>query len=413
MKWRQAYSELGIDAEAAIRKTLEIPISVHCWQADDVRGLEGGGSLAGSGLAATGNFPGSARNGEEIRSDLDQVLKLVPGTHRVNIHALYAEFSGQKVDRDALEVGHFSHWIDWAQSRKVGIDFNPSYFAHPKASDGFTLSHCDEAIRKFWIRHGQASRKIAAAIGKLQGSPCVNNHWIPDGLKDSPADRWAPRERLRDAYDEIFAAKLNGDESHCLDAVEPKLFGIGSEDFVVGSFEFYASYALSRKKMLCLDMGHFHPTESVHDKVSALLPFHDRLLIHTSRPIRWDSDHVVIFNDDVRQLFLELQRGKALSRMNIALDYFDASINRLFAYVVGIRATRKALLYALLDPSEALKQLESEGKGAQKLALMERMKTMPFGEAWDQLCETAGTSSEAQWVKEAEKYTEQVLQKRS
>jgi len=403
---REVYADLGVDADAAIRHALEIPISIHCWQADDVGGFEvhEGGTDSG-GIMATGNYPGRARNGDEVRADFERVLALVPGAHRANLHAIYAETGGKSVGRDALEVEHFARWIDWAAAQGIGLDFNPTYFAHPLAASGFTLSSGDEATRQFWIRHGIASRRVAAGIAKAQGGECVNNHWIPDGAKDSPADRWSPRVRLVESLDAILKEPFEG----CTDAMESKLFGLGSEDYVVGSFEFYSHYALTRKVPFCLDMGHFHPTETIADKLSSLLQFHERLLLHTSRPMRWDSDHVVLFNDDLRNVFLELARGQAMHRAIVALDFFDASINRIAAYVIGIRATRKAILYALLDPSPILTKLESEGKLAQKLALMEEAKTLPFGDVWDELCLRADVPVGRAWIPEIEKYERGVL----
>ena len=316
------------------------------------------------------------------------------------------------VERDALEPAHFSRWIDWAKALGIGLDFNPTYFAHPLADDGFTLSHPDREVRDFWVRHGIVSRRIAEHMGRALGSPCVNNHWIPDGSKDSPADRWGPRTRLAESYDRILARELGIDPALCVDAVESKLFGLGSEDYVVGSMEFYTSYALTRGVMQCLDMGHFHPTEAVHEKISALLQFQDRLLIHTSRPVRWDSDHVVTFNDDVRNVFLEVARGRAWDRVYVALDFFDASINRVAAYVIGTRATRKAILAAHLDPTAVLQDLEANGRLAQKLALMEEQRTMPLGAVWDMLCLRAGTLPAAAWVPDMEKYESDVLAQR-
>lgn len=406
---KRVYSEWNVDVEAAIAKTLSIPISIHCWQADDVAGFEiHEGPTASGGILATGNYPGRARNGDEVRQDLDKVLSLVPGAHRANLHSLYAETKGKAIPRDEQTIDLYGNWIAWARDRGIGLDFNPSYFAHPMSASGYTLSSADPEVRNFWIRHGIASRRIASGLAAAQGGECVNNHWIPDGAKDAPADRWSPRARLTDALDEIFAS----DEEGCTDAVESKLFGIGSEDYVVGSFEYYASYSLSRKKLLCLDMGHFHPTETIADKLSSLLGFHDRLLLHTSRPMRWDSDHVVLFNDDLRAVFLELARGNALDRAVVALDFFDASINRIAAYVIGIRATRKALLYSLLDPSSALKEAEAEGKLARKLALMEEAKTLPFGDVWDELCARAGVAVGSEWISEVERYEASVLSTR-
>ncbi|HEY0868125.1 MAG TPA: L-rhamnose isomerase, partial [Fimbriimonas sp.] len=289
---KQAYAEFGVDVETAVQSALEVPISIHCWQADDVGGFEvHEGTRDSGGIMATGNYPGKARNAEEVRQDYDKVLSLVPGRHRANLHATYAETGGRVVGRDELGPEHFRAWMDWAKQKGVALDFNPTYFGHPLAASGFTLSHADPEVRSFWIRHGIASRRIAAGMAAAQGSDCVNNHWIPDGAKDTPADRWSPRARLKEAYDQILAEPMEG----CTDAVESKLFGLGSEDYVVGSFEFYSSYALQRDVVFCLDMGHFHPTESVADKISSLLQFHKRLLIHTSRPMRWDSDHIVVF----------------------------------------------------------------------------------------------------------------------
>ena len=410
---RERYAEQGVDTEAAIARALQVPVSLHCWQADDVAGLEQVSAASGSGgIMATGNYPGRARNGDEIRTDLAKVVSLLPGLHRINVHAFYAETDGAKVDRDALEPSHFSRWLDWANEEGLGLDFNPTYFAHPKAASGMTLSHADAGIRDFWVQHGICSRRIADHFGRSLRNACVNNHWIPDGLKDSPADRWGPRARLVESFDRIFAKSTGIDRGHCVDAVESKLFGLGSEDYVVGSMEFYTGYALSRGLVQCLDMGHYHPTEGIHDKLSALLQFQSKLLIHTSRPLRWDSDHVVIFNDDVRNVFLEIVRGNALDRVYIALDFFDASINRIAAYVIGARATRLALLAALLDPSARLREFEAAGRTAHKLAWMEAQKTMPLGAVWDQLCLRAGVPPGAAWLAEVESYEKNVLGQR-
>ncbi len=409
---REAYAAYGVDTDAAVARAREAPISLHCWQADDVAGFEVNEGALGGGILATGNYPGRARNGDELRQDLDEVMALVPGTLRANIHACYAETDGVAVDRDALEAAHFARWIDWARAGGIGLDFNPTFFAHPKAESGFTLSSADDEIREFWVRHAVASRRIAEAMGRACGRPCVANLWIPDGAKDSPADRWTPRRRLTESLDAIYDEVLGIDRTLCIDSVESKLFGIGSEDYVVGSFEFYSSYALSRGLVLCLDMGHFHPTETITDKVSALLGFHERLLLHVSRPVRWDSDHVVVFSDDTRAVFQELVRGGALGRVYVALDFFDASINRIAAYCIGARSTRKAILYALLEPAERLAELEAEGEGAQKLALMEEMKTMPLGAVWDHLCTESNVPAGAAWIGEVETYEKDVLAKR-
>lgn len=410
----ERYAEVGVDVESALARALAVPVSLHCWQTDDVVGFEvKEEGVSGGGILATGNYPGRARNGDEVRADLDEVMRLLPGTHRVNVHAFYAETCGRRVERDNLQPEHYSDWMDWAKARGIGLDFNPTYFAHPKASAGYTLSHPDAGIRAFWIRHGIASRRIAEAMGRKLKSPCVNNHWIPDGAKDSPADRWSPRARLVDSYDRIFDTKHGISAKHCVDAVESKLFGLGSEDYVVGSLEFYTGYASLRGVVQCLDMGHFHPTESVADKISALLQFQKKLLIHTSRPLRWDSDHVVILNDDVRQVFLEIARGGALDRVYVALDFFDASINRIAAYVIGARATRQAILSALLDPSAKLRELELSGKNAQKIAAMEVQKTMPFGAVWDMACLKTGAPVGADWVSDVERYEKGVLAERA
>jgi L-rhamnose isomerase len=410
---RERYAALEVDTDDAIARVAAVPISLHCWQADDVAGFEAlDEDVAGGGIMAIGNYPGRARNGDELRQDFDQVMSLLPGVQRANLHAFYAEADGARVLRDEVAPEHFAHWIDWAKDREVGLDFNPTYFAHPKADDGFTLSHKDQDIRAFWIRHGIASRRIAEHMGRELSNPCVNNHWIPDGSKDSPADRWSPRKRLVEAFDQVLSDAHGFDGALCVDAVESKLFGLGSEDYVVGSMEFYTAYALTRKVVQCLDMGHFHPTETIHDKISALMQFQERMLIHTSRPIRWDSDHVVLFNDDVRNVFFEIMRGDALDRVYVALDFFDASINRIAAYVIGTRATRKAILAALLDPSACLRELEDSGKLGQKLGLMEEQRTMPFGAVWDMLCQREEVPVGAAWISEVETYEAKVLSKR-
>jgi L-rhamnose isomerase len=409
---RAAYADLGIDTEAAIAKALSIPVSLHCWQADDVRGLETPKEgVTGGGIMATGGYPGRARNGDEMRADLDVVLQLLPGKQRLNLHAFYAETGNAVVDRDEIAPEHFAYWLGWAKSRKVGLDFNPTYFAHPKAASGFTLSHADKAIRKFWIDHGKASRRIAQHFAQKLGTPCVINHWIPDGAKDAPADRWGPRARLVESYDAIFADK-SVNRKLCVDAVEGKLFGLGSEEYVVGSQEFYSSYAQTRDLVLCLDLGHYHPTESVADKVSALMQFHPRILLHTSRPIRWDSDHVVILDDAVRNLFLEIARGDAWDRVFVALDFFDASINRLAAYVIGARATRQAILAGLLDPTKQIQTAEIAGRGHERLALMELAKSLPWGSVWDELCARADVPAGADWLKDIARHEQAVLSRR-
>ena len=409
---RAAYADLGIDTEAAIKQALSIPVSLHCWQADDVRGLETPKEgVTGGGIMATGGYPGRARNGDEMRADLDVALSLLPGKQRLNLHAFYAETGAKVVDRDEIAPEHFAHWLSWAKARKVGLDFNPTYFAHPNANSGFTLSHADKAIRKFWIDHGKASRRIAQHFAQKLGTPCIINHWIPDGAKDCPADRWSPRARLVESYDAIFADK-SINRKLCVDAVEGKLFGLGSEEYVVGSQEFYSSYAQKQGLVLCLDLGHYHPTESVADKVSALMQFHPRILLHTSRPVRWDSDHVVILDDAVRNLFLEIARGDAWDRVFVALDFFDASINRIAAYVIGARATRQAILAGLLDPTKQIQVADAAGRGHERLALMELAKSLPWGAVWDELCARSGVPAGADWLKQVAQYEKTVLAKR-
>jgi L-rhamnose isomerase len=380
---KECYAALGVDAEAALARLEKVAISLHCWQGDDVGGFENPGGELSGGIAATGNYPGKARNADELRSDLDVAYSLLPGSHRLNLHAIYLE-ADQKVERNAIEPRHFAAWKDWAKANNHGIDFNPTCFSHPKSADGFTLAHRDEGIRSFWIEHCIASRKIGEYFGKELGTAAVTNIWIPDGYKDSPADRRTPRELLCESLDTILAEKI--DPRYNLDAVEPKLFGIGSESYVVGSMEFYAAYALSRKILLTLDSGHFHPTESIADKISSLLLYLDQLLLHVSRGVRWDSDHVVTFNDDLQLITQEIVRNDALERIHIGLDYFDASINRVAAWAIGARNTLRALLVTLLEPQEMLKQYEIEGDFSSRLALQEELKSMPFSAVWDYYC---------------------------
>ncbi len=406
------YAEYGIDTDAAIQKALALPISLHCWQSDDVVGFETKPEgLAGGGILATGNYPGRARNGEEARADICKAMSLIPGTQRVNVHACYSE-TDHYVDRDEMDASCFQKWMDWAKEQKVCLDFNPTFFAHPKAEDGFTLSHPDKEIRDFWIQHGKACRKIAEAMADAQGSPCYVNWWTPDGAKDLPADRFGPRARMAASYDEIRKDD-SVDTSKCVDFIESKLFGIGSEEYVVSSSEFCADYALSRGMGLCMDMGHYHPTETIHGKISSHLQFMDKLLLHVSRPLRWDSDHVVLFNDDLKNVFLEIQRGNAWEKVILALDFFDASINRIGAYVIGTRAAREGILYALLDPTAELQSYEAKGQNTHRLGLMEAFKTMPFGAVWDELCAQAGVPVGSSWLSEMEQYEKDVLLTRS
>lgn len=398
---REVYASLGVQTESALGILSTTPVSIHCWQGDDVAGFESSGELGG-GLAVTGNYPHRARTSGELRADLEKVFSLVPGSHRLNLHAIYLETGGAKVDRDEIDAKHFSGWIDWARSLGIGMDFNPTFFGHPKASDGFTLTHRDHGIRDFWIEHGRRCRQIAAEIGRALGSPCVNNVWIPDGFKDLPFDRTGPRERLLASLDALFDEKLPPDEE--IDAVECKLFGIGSESYTAGSHEFYLSYAVSRQVAVCLDAGHFHPTETLADKVSSILLFIPRLLLHVSRGIRWDSDHVVILDDATRAVMEELVRGGYLPRTSIGLDYFDASINRVAAWIIGIRATQKALLLALLEPANLLRQAEIDGDFTSRLALLEEAKSLPWGAVWEEFCLREDVPAGTAWLQEVKSY---------
>jgi L-rhamnose isomerase len=407
---REQYADWGVDVEAAIRRLSAISISLHCWQGDDVGGFENSGQEIGGGLAVTGNYPGKARTPDELRMDLEVALSLLPGSHRLNLHASYAETGGRKVDRDALEPQHFERWIDWARSQKIGVDFNPTYFAHPLAAGGFTLAHADPSVRRFWIEHGIVCRHIGAAIGQALGSPCVTNFWIPDGSKDMPIDRKGPRQRLSEALDAIFAEPI--DPKYNRDAVEGKLFGIGSESYVAGSHEFYFGYAVTRQKLLCLDAGHYHPTEVVSDKISAVLMYLDEILLHVSRGVRWDSDHVVVLSDEIEAIAQELVRGGFLGRVHIGLDFFDASINRVAAWVTGARSMQKGLLLALLEPAETLRALEAEGDYTARLALLEELKTLPWGVVWDHYCRSHGVPAGRGWLDEVKSYERDVLLKR-
>jgi len=404
------YALMGVDTDAALVKLATVPISLHCWQGDDVGGFEGAEGDIGGGLAVTGNYPGKARTAEELRSDLDKAYSLIPGTHRLNLHASYAETGGRDVPRDQLLPEHFDGWIAWAKENNHGLDFNPTLFAHPLADDGFTLSSYNERTRKFWIDHCIACRKIGEAMGKALGTPAVTNIWIPDGFKDLPVDRLQPRIFLRDALDEIFAEEI--DPQYNLDAVESKLFGIGSESYVTGSHEFYLGYAASRNKLLCLDAGHFHPTENIYDKISATFMFVDEILLHVSRGVRWDSDHVVILSDNLRRLMQELVRGDFLARTHIGLDYFDASINRIAAWVIGTRNAQRALLLAMLEPIDMMREFDRNGDYTQRLAMIEELKGLPFGAVWDAYCMQKDAPVGIAYMDEIKAYEAAVLSKR-
>ncbi|MEE9429642.1 MAG: L-rhamnose isomerase [Melioribacteraceae bacterium] len=409
---KESYSELGVDTDLVLQKLKNISISLHCWQGDDVGGFEtAGAELSGGGIQATGNYPGKARNADELRADLEKTYSLLPGNHRLNLHAIYLENDGKKIERTEVQPEHFSRWIDWAKENTAGLDFNPSFFSHPLADDGFTISSNDKSTREFWIQHGKATRKIAAVMGEEMGSPCVNNVWIPDGYKNIPIDKRGPRERLVESLDEIFSDDY--DKDHLLDAVESKLFGIGSESYVVGSHEFYLGYAIKNKKLLCLDAGHFHPTESISDKISSVMLYLDEILLHVSRAVRWDSDHVVTMNDDLHAIAEQLVRGNYLERTHIGLDFFDASINRVAAWVTGTRNMIKALLITMLEPIDTLRKFENNNDFTSRLAMLEELKTMPFGAVWDYYCLSENIPTGMAWLEEVKTYEKNVLSKRS
>jgi L-rhamnose isomerase len=406
---RERYAGLGVETDAALDRLAQVAVSLHCWQGDDVTGFEGTGQPLGGGLAVTGSYPGKARTPDELRADLDRALSLIPGTHRLNLHAIYAEAS-QTVERNDLRPEHFRGWVDWARSRWLGLDLNPTFFAHPKAADGFTLAHPDEGVRRFWVEHGIACRQVGAFFGAELGSPCVTNFWVPDGFKDTPADRRTPRERLLQSLNAIFAVPMN--PRHVRDAVEGKLFGLGSESYVVGSHEFYLGYAVKNRKLLCLDTGHYHPTEQLADKLSAVLCWLDEVVLHVSRGVRWDSDHVVTLTDDLTSIAQELVRGGYLDRVHLGLDYFDASINRVAAWVIGTRSLLKALLAALLEPTDRLRLLEAAGDYTGRLALLEELKGFPAAAVWDYHCLRRSVPVGLAWLEEVRAYERDVLAKR-
>ncbi len=408
---KQQYAELGIDTREVLQKMDDIVISLHCWQTDDVGGFEHeGAELGGGGIQATGNFPGKATTIKQMRDDLNKVMSLLPGKQRLNLHASYGEFGGKHIDRDKIEVKHFQGWINWAKKRKIGLDFNCTCFSHPLADDGFTLSSKDPEIRKFWVEHTKRCRKIAAEMGKQLGTPAVHNIWIPDGSKDTPVDRYTLRKLLKKSLDEIFSVKYP--KKYLKDSIESKLFGIGSESMVVGSYDFYLGYAVKNKTMITLDNGHYHPTEQVGDKISSILLYIDELLLHLTRGVRWDSDHVLTLNDEVMLIAQEIVRAKALERVNIGLDFFDASLNRIGAYVIGTRAAQMAFLSALLEPTKALRKYEEKGKYFERLAMLELMKSKPFGAVWDYYCLKNKVPVGQDYIDEILKYEKEVLGKR-
>ncbi len=408
---KKDYEKWGINVEEVLKKLLETKISIHCWQGDDVTGFEVSQNALSGGIQTTGNYPGKATTPEELRADLEKALSMIPGKHKVNLHAIYAETNGVAVERDEIKPEHFANWVKWAKEQGLGLDFNPSNFSHPKSSDGLTLSHPDKDIRDFWIRHCIASRKVAEYFGKEIGQTCFTNLWIPDGYKDIPSDRLGPRKRLKDSLDQIFAEKI--DPKYNIDAVESKVFGIGAESYTVGSNEFYLNYAANHENVISLmDVGHYHPTEVISDKISAMLLFKEKVALHVSRPVRWDSDHVVILDDELKEIAKEIVRNDALDRVIIGLDFFDASINRIAAWVIGTRSMQKALLQAMLLPNEYLTKLQDEKNYTERLALMEDFKTYPMGDIWNYFCEINNVPVKENWVLEVKKYENEVLAKR-
>ncbi|TVR71043.1 MAG: L-rhamnose isomerase [Marinilabiliales bacterium] len=408
---RDMYAEIGVDTDEALKMLDSVNISLHCWQADDVGGFESPDSrLGGGGIQVTGNYPGKARSIDELIQDIDKVMSLLPGRQRLNLHAIYGDFGGRGVDRDEIEPVHFQRWIDWAKDNGTGLDFNPTCFSHPFADNGYTLSDKNQKHRRFWIEHVKRCREIASVMGRELGTAAVNNIWIPDGSKDVPVDRNTHRSLLKESLDEIFSVEYPS--AHLIDSLESKLFGIGSEAMVVGSLEFYIAYALQKGKMVCIDNGHFHPTEQAGDKISALLQFFDGLLLHLTRGVRWDSDHVVTFNDEIQLIAQEVVRCKALDRVRVGLDFFDASINRVGAYVTGVRAAQTAFLYALLEPVHLLRKFEEEGRYFERLAYMEIMKTRPFGAVYDYYCLTGDVPVSVEYTKAVAEYEKTVLSKR-
>lgn len=407
---REQYAELGVDTDAALQKLAAIPISLHCWQGDDVGGFEDPERGLSGGIMATGNYPGKARTAVELRQDLDKAYSLIPGSHRLNLHAIYLE-TDKKVPRNEIEPKHFAGWVEWAKTNNHGLDFNPTCFSHPLADDGFTLAHPDKSVRDFWIEHCIACREIGAYFGQELGTPTVTNIWIPDGYKDTPVDRAAPRQRLKESLDAILAKPIN--PAHNLDAVECKLFGLGSESYVVGSHEFYMGYAIQNQTLLCLDAGHFHPTETIADKISSTLLYVPELLLHVSRGVRWDSDHVVTLTDELQAIMQEIVRGGYLDRVHIGLDFFDASINRVAAWTIGTRNALRALLMALLEPIEQMRELEQLGDFTARLALLEELKGMPFGAVWDYYCVRQDTAVGMAWLDDIRNYEKEVIAKRN
>ena len=406
---KEQYAKIGVDTDAVLERLQHVVISMHCWQGDDVNGFLFKDIELSGGIQTTGNYPGKANTPEELRADIEKAMSLIPGKQKLNLHAIYAD-TDEKVDLDCLEPKHFEKWVEWAKKMGIGLDFNPTCFSHPMADSGYTISSADKEVRDFWIRHCKASRKIAAYFGKELGQTCVTNHWFPDGSKDTPVDKEGPRKRMMTALDEVFSVEY--DEKYTKDALESKVFGIGAESYTVGSNEFALGYAVSRGKMYCLDAGHFHPTEVISDKIPAVLLFTDKLLLHVSRPVRWDSDHVVVMDDELLAIAQNLVRTNLIDRTYIGLDFFDARINRIAAWVIGTRNMQKALLRAMLEPTADLMQKELEGDYTSRLALTEEYKTYPFGAVWDYFCEKNGVPVGADWLDEVKAYESEVLSKR-
>lgn len=406
---KRRYAEFGIDTDAVLEKLKNIPISMQCWQGDDVIGFENPDGTLTGGIQTTGNYPGKARTADELRADIEKALSLIPGKHRVNLHAIYGDFD-KKVERDEIKPEHFDKWIAWAKKLGIGLDFNPTCFSHEKSADGMTISHPDKEIRDFWIRHCKASREIAAYMGKELGTPCAVNHWFPDGMKDITVDKFGPRKRMMDALDEVMSVKYP--KEYIRDGFESKVFGIGAESYTVGSNEFCVGYAVSRGYMVTLDAGHYHPTEVISDKISAVMCYVDEILLHVSRPVRWDSDHVIVLNDELKNIAEELVRNDFLGRTHIGLDFFDASINRIAAWVIGMRNMQKALLGALLEPTAELVKAERSFDFTTRLAELEELKTLPMGAVWDYFCESCGVPVGMDWLTEVRKYEKEVLFKR-
>ncbi len=408
---KEQYAKFGVNTDKALETLDKIPLSMHCWQGDDVCGFETpDAGLSGDGIQTTGNFPGKARNIDELRQDIDEALKYIPGKTRLNLHAIYGEFGGKKVDRNAIEYKNFKGWVDWCKARKMGIDFNPTYFSHPLVKDGLTLSSPDKGVRQYWVEHGIACRKIAEKMGKELGETVITNFWMPDGMKDMPADRLSPRKRMADSLDKIFAVKIS--KKYNKDAFESKLFGIGSESYVVGSHEFVMGYCVKNQILITLDSGHFHPTEMIADKISSALLFSPEILLHVSRGVRWDSDHVVITDDSTMSIMQEIIRCQAADKVHIGMDFFDASINRIFAWAIGMRAARKALLCALLDPLAMMKDAEAKVDFGTRLALMEEAKNLPSADVWQEYCQRTQKLNGMAMLKGVKEYERKVLSNR-